>query len=58
MRWRGDKEKADNYIIKEKVRDFVRHHKNKDNNKARQELEVKCLNVMLVLLAPSQLRVA
>ena len=34
MRWRGDKEKADNYIIKEKVRDFVRHHKNKDNRQS------------------------
>ena len=34
MRWRGDKEKADNYIIKEKVRDFVRRHKNKDNRQS------------------------
>ena len=31
MRWRGDKEKADNYIIKEKVRVFVRHHKKKND---------------------------
>ena len=31
MRWRGDKERADNDILKEKIRDFVRRHKKKDN---------------------------